>query len=337
VRSNQPKFVSKPLKHKAIDGLSYFVTGSLTLENLEMCVGRKQVTQSSPRAHKIPKIPNKPIQNLANTMCIEKHVTSRSGSSFTYATCIDRDDKDDPETLVQEEITKHKPVALAFLLRHKFSYAFLPLILFCTGIYVSYDSIQTNKYVAAQVERSAESQAASENTDGTEQNPSEQEPTQEQLVDHSVSNTQTPKYITIQKSGTFARVKQVDINESGNLAAPTNIFDAGWYARSALPGSKGAMIIDGHVGGRTKPGIFAKLQNLQIGDRVIITNGAGQKFTYELMKSSVFEKNSVDMASLNVAIDPNRPGLNIITCNGNFDKKAQTYDKRLVVYMALVL
>lgn len=46
----------------------------------------------------------------------------------------------------------------------------------------------------------------------------------------------------------------------------------------------------------------------------------------------IFDTKSVDMASMMLSADSKRPGLNLMTCAGQFDAKTNSYPQRLAVY-----
>lgn len=144
-----------------------------------------------------------------------------------------------------------------------------------------------------------------------------------------------PKKIIIPKIGVDNFIQQVGMNEKKEVAAPTNIYLAGWYNKSVRPGQKGLSVIDGHLDGYTKPGIFNKLGNLSAGDEYEIEFGSGEKKKFRVLK---VENADTDKAvgilfSQNLRV---KSQLNLITCSGNYDKKQQAYDKRTVVSSELI-
>jgi LPXTG-site transpeptidase (sortase) family protein len=140
-----------------------------------------------------------------------------------------------------------------------------------------------------------------------------------------------PRILRIGKIGVEAKVLSLSIGANNQLRAPASIFDAGWYNGSALPGESGAVLIDGHVHGPTKPGVFVGLKKLKTGDAITLERGDGKVFTYRVAKMQSYAKDAVDMGAAFSSAEPGKPGLNIITCDGAYDD-AGHYENRLVVF-----
>lgn len=150
-----------------------------------------------------------------------------------------------------------------------------------------------------------------------------------------------PRYISIPDLGiNNARVVQLGlVRGTSQLDAPVSIYDAGWYTKSIKPGNgSGAMLMDGHNGGPNYGGIFEKLGKLNVGTKIIIERGDGQKFTYEVKDNRqmlVEEINQADnkfgMSTMLNSIDPTKEGLNIITCVGDWLQDSQTFNSRVML------
>ena len=113
----------------------------------------------------------------------------------------------------------------------------------------------------------------------------ETEITEDKKSSYQVPNPLFPRFLSIPSLKiSNARIIQLGLIKNTNqLDSPISIHDAGWYVKSALPGSsKGALLMDGHNGGPTKGGIFENLGNLSKGSYIIVERGDGQKITYEV-------------------------------------------------------
>jgi sortase (surface protein transpeptidase) len=129
------------------------------------------------------------------------------------------------------------------------------------GGWVSFSGLRTNQQAEAQVKH-----LTTANSSNSDSAPDEKQPDPATFGSFKVSPS-LPKYIKISKIGVNARVLRMSVNSKNQLMAPGNIYDAGWYENSAKPGDAGgAMLIDGHVHGPTKPGVFMNLKKLQAGD-----------------------------------------------------------------------
>lgn len=145
-----------------------------------------------------------------------------------------------------------------------------------------------------------------------------------------------PRVIRIDTLGVEARVLRVGVTTDNAIDTPKNSNDAGWYDGSAKPGEAGAMIINAHYSGLTKPGIFHGLEKLKSGAIISIEKGDGKILRYAVDKIEKLPAKEVQMDQLFVSRKPNVQSLNLITCSGNFDPKTQTYDQRVIVHASAV-
>lgn len=144
-----------------------------------------------------------------------------------------------------------------------------------------------------------------------------------------------PKFIrlpTIQVSGF---IQKVDVDQNNEVAVPNNIHMAGWFKDSMAPGEMGLSIIDGHIDGRTMPGIFQHLIKLKPGDEYTVEMGDGSIKHYLVRR--VVAVDAGEAANVLFSQDPRvKSQLNLITCGGSFDKKTRKYDQRVIVNSELV-
>lgn len=139
-----------------------------------------------------------------------------------------------------------------------------------------------------------------------------------------------PYKISIPRINTEGYIEPVEILEDGHLGTPSNVGYAGWYVGSAKPGEKGVSVIDGHVSGRYRGGIFVRLHELQPGDEITIV--MGDTTTRQFKVKAIATVGLTDSQKLFTQMDSVERQLNLITCSGNYDRKTQTYDHRLIVY-----
>lgn len=168
----------------------------------------------------------------------------------------------------------------------------------------------------------------------------ESEVTKEQVEEYTVPATH-PRYISIPKLGiSKVRVQKVGLTANNLVDVPKNIHDTAWFDKSVTPGSGyGAVFIDGHNGGITKDGVFAKLGTLTSGDMITIERGDGEKYTYEVRENksmTLDEANDSGMKNMMKSIDENSEGLSLITCDGNWVPRIQQFDRRIMLRAVLV-
>ena len=139
-----------------------------------------------------------------------------------------------------------------------------------------------------------------------------------------------PKYLSLPSIKTEGFIQKVSVDQNNQVAVPNNIYMAGWFAESAIPGAKGLSIIDGHLDGKTADGIFINLAKLKPGDVYTVEFGNGSKKQFKVL--SVKSMPTDQTAAVLFSQDPAAPNqLNLITCGGSYNKKAGSYDQRVVV------
>ncbi len=156
------------------------------------------------------------------------------------------------------------------------------------------------------------------------------------VVDNYVVAPDLPRYISAPEiSVPKTRVIQLGLLKNSQIASPSNIYDAGWYNGSAKPGQTGAMFVYAHVSSWTANGVFYKLKNLVVGDKVTIERGDGKKFNYTVVVTKIYPYNHVDMNSALAPVNGVAQGMNLMTCTGHVIKGTSEFDERLVVYTSL--
>jgi LPXTG-site transpeptidase (sortase) family protein len=194
----------------------------------------------------------------------------------------------------------------------------LAIIVLVTGLIVARHQHNTNKTAEQAVRQDPNA-------------PKTNKPTDQEFNNHQVP-PDAPRYLFIPELSVRAMVKPLGLTAKNQIAAPTNVFDAGWYTGSAKPGQPGAMLIDGHVSSWTTHGIFYNLKKLRAGDQLKIQRGDGATFTYRVVKSQIYDVDHVDMQAAPSPVTSGRPGLNLITCDGSVIKGTNEFNKRLVVF-----
>jgi LPXTG-site transpeptidase (sortase) family protein len=128
----------------------------------------------------------------------------------------------------------------------------------------------------------------------------------------------------------------VGITNDGNIDAPKNVNDAGWYDGSAKPGQDGAVFIDGHTSFSSSfKAVFNDLPKLKEGDKIIIERGDGKKFTYTVAKNENVARTDVDMKKALSSYGDSKQSLTLMTCTGKYDYQARTADSRGIIYATL--
>ena len=161
--------------------------------------------------------------------------------------------------------------------------------------------------------------------------PSTNKPSPSDFTSYHVAGD-APRYLFIDKINVGAIVRPLGVTSTGELATPSNVFDAGWYTGSSRPGKLGVTLIDGHVSSWTTHGVFYNLKSLIPGDHIHIELGNGTEIQYSVVRTKIYDHRSVDMSAVLAPVNPKKPGLNLITCTGDVIKGTNEFNQRIVVF-----
>jgi LPXTG-site transpeptidase (sortase) family protein len=120
------------------------------------------------------------------------------------------------------------------------------------------------------------------------------------------------------------------IPSTGELAAPTQFDQTGWYAAGPVPGEPGPAVIAAHVDSRAGPAVFFRLQELEVGDKVYVPRSDGVTVTFTVTGVERYPKNTFPTQKVH-GPTPDR-ALRLITCGGAFDHAKRSYRDNIVVY-----
>jgi sortase (surface protein transpeptidase) len=208
----------------------------------------------------------------------------------------------------------------------------MAIFIFAFGLLVSLQTIQTNHNAAAQV--SALSKQVDKQAAGNNQNssmPSTTKPSAHAISSYVVA-PDLARYLKIPKLGVNARVMQTGVTKTGALGTPSNVYDTAWYTGSAKPGQPGATLIDGHVSSWTTHGVFYGIKTLIGGDMIQVVRGDGTVLNYQVVRTQVYDANSVDMQAAVTPVTAGKSGLNLITCTGQVEKGTSEFNERVIVF-----
>jgi len=105
---------------------------------------------------------------------------------------------------------------------------------------------------------------------------------------------------------------------------------AGWYCEGPQPGDLGPSVIVGHVDWGGSLAAFGRLAALRKGDRVEVTNRAGQLHRFVITSRQQVKKAAFPFDR--VFGDQPVSRLTLITCGGQFDHSADTYVDSNIIY-----
>lgn len=152
-----------------------------------------------------------------------------------------------------------------------------------------------------------------------------------------VLEVSAPVALSVPAIGINSSLIELGRNADGTVEVPS-LDDPdskpGWYRNSPAPGTLGPAIILGHVDSRKYgPGVFYSLQNLKAGDTIDVTRADGT--VAEFIIDSVESVQKSNFPTLEVYGNLDHAGLRLITCGGEFDPEAQSYESNIIVFASL--
>ena len=144
-----------------------------------------------------------------------------------------------------------------------------------------------------------------------------------------------PKQIEISSIGVKAYIQKVDVTSKQQVAAPNNIYLAGWFVRYPKPGEQGLSIIDGHIVDKSDQGVFTRLGEMQPADEFSVVFGDNSRKTFSVIETRVVDTDKAEsvLFSQNPLV---RNQLNLITCGGTYDESSRVFNKRVIVISELM-
>lgn len=141
-----------------------------------------------------------------------------------------------------------------------------------------------------------------------------------------------PTRVTIPAIGVDERLHGVGLAPSGAMETP-DFGDAAWYDPGPRPGAPGPAVIVAHVHGPGGDDVFARLHELEPGDRVTVRRTDGTS-TFVVRSTEQARKDALPYDRIWGDVD--RPVLRLITCGGIPDPITRMYPDNTIVYADLV-
>lgn len=138
-----------------------------------------------------------------------------------------------------------------------------------------------------------------------------------------------PLKLIIPAINVSANIESVGINSQGEMDTPKDTTNVGWFNLGPLPGATGSAVMAGHFNDKNNNlAIFANLDKLKIGDTIIVENNNSEKNIFTVFKVKVYDS----IIAPDVFDKSDGVYLNLVTCDGVWNKSKQSYSQRLVVF-----
>jgi hypothetical protein len=145
-----------------------------------------------------------------------------------------------------------------------------------------------------------------------------------------------PVSVSVPAIGVTSDLMDLGLNDDGTVQVPPLERDdqAGWYEPGPEPGAVGPAVILGHVdSAEFGPGVFYDLGALAPGDPVEVARADGTVAVFAVDRVEVHPKD--DFPTIEVYGNTTDPQLRLITCGGEFDRGARSYEDNVVVFASL--
>ena len=145
-----------------------------------------------------------------------------------------------------------------------------------------------------------------------------------------VDDRPIPTSISIEGIGVAgAPVIDVGVEENGDMEIP-GADSVGWYRFNPTPGEPGSSVLAAHISYNGEPGVFRYLDDVEIGERVVVTFDDGTSNEFEIIELAQYDKQ--ELPDDRVFAKDGDPVLTLITCGGDFNRSLRSYEDNVVAY-----
>lgn len=126
-------------------------------------------------------------------------------------------------------------------------------------------------------------------------------------------------------------VEHVGVTSLGAMDTPKILEDVAWYQLGPHPGDIGSAVMTGHYGWKNgRVSAFDELSRVKIGDKVFVEDDKGVVISFVVHEVRKYDPqaDTTDIFSSSDSL----AHLNLITCNGTWNKVEKSYTNRLIVF-----
>ena len=140
-----------------------------------------------------------------------------------------------------------------------------------------------------------------------------------------------PVRVTIPSLDVNTKVLPVALDKNRAIEIPEDITKVGWYELGVPPGAyRGSAVLVAHRDGRVQGrGVFYFLGNMDVGDKIIVTDASGNDLKYKVVARESILKKKLPYEELFAVDGP--PRLTLISCGGYYDRNNGGYQDNVVV------
>lgn len=145
-----------------------------------------------------------------------------------------------------------------------------------------------------------------------------------------------PVSVSIPRIEVTSSLVDLGLNPDRTIEVPSDYDIAGWYEHRAVPGQPGPGVILGHVDSHEGPAVFFELSKLVPGDTIDVMRSDGSMARFAVSSVEQHAKSVEEFPTERVYAWTDEPTLRLITCGGDFDRSARSYQDNIVVFAELV-
>lgn len=140
-----------------------------------------------------------------------------------------------------------------------------------------------------------------------------------------------PVRLKIPVIGVDTTIEDALITPDGRMDVPQGSTNVAWFALGPNPGDTGSAVIGGHFGIRNGVKfVFYDLDKLVVGDKIYIEDDEGNTLAFQVRRIQLFDRNAD--ATTVFTSDDGIAHLNLITCEGIWNRVNDAYPSRRVVF-----
>jgi len=140
-----------------------------------------------------------------------------------------------------------------------------------------------------------------------------------------------PTRLKIPSINVDAVLEYVGIAPDGAMDIPKSPDDIAWFELGIRPGEKGSAVVAGHYGWKNgRAAVFDNLHKLRKGDKLYVEDNKGVIVSFVVREFRSYDPKADSSDVFNS--DDGKSHLNLITCEGVWNKTQKSYSKRLVVF-----
>jgi len=143
---------------------------------------------------------------------------------------------------------------------------------------------------------------------------------------------EVPVRLIIPKIGVDAVVESLGITSDGAMDVPKVPNNVAWFNLGPKPGENGSAVIAGHYGfwKNGEGSVFDDLNKLRKGDEIFIEDEKGTIIAFVVRELKRYNQDADVPEAFN--LNDGKSHLNLITCEGVWDKDKKTYSDRLIIF-----